>query len=50
MPPSLASPVSIRTYSLAGDNFVAGDTNGDGIADFTINLHSGSAVVTDFIL
>jgi len=40
----------LRTYSQNGDNFVAGDVNGDGVTDFTINLNGGSVVVTDILL
>ena len=40
----------LRTYSDATGNYLAGDTNGDGIADFTINLGSSSIAVTDIFL
>ncbi|HEY0130409.1 MAG TPA: RTX toxin, partial [Allosphingosinicella sp.] len=40
----------LRTYSQDGDNFVAGDVNGDGLADFTINVNNANVVVTDFFL
>lgn len=40
----------LRTYSQGGDNYIAGDTNGDGTADFTINVNSANVVVTDFFL
>ena len=40
----------LRTYSQGGDNYLAGDVNGDGVADFTINLGSGAPVVTDIFL
>ena len=40
----------LRTYSQGGDNYVAGDVNGDGAADFTINLGTATVVVTDFFL
>jgi serralysin len=38
----------LRTYSQGGNNFVAGDTNGDGVADFTINLLTSTAASGDF--
>ena len=37
----------LRTYNQGGDNFLAGDVNGDSIADFTINLNATSIVATD---
>jgi serralysin len=40
----------LRTYSQGGSNYVAGDTNGDMIADFTINIGNANVVVTDFFL
>ena len=40
----------LRTYSQDGSNYVAGDVNGDGVADFTINLGAATAVGTDFFL
>jgi serralysin len=40
----------LRTYSQDGSNYVAGDVNGDGEADFTINLGAATAVGTDFFL
>lgn len=40
----------LRTYSQSGDNFVAGDVNGDGVADFTINVNNANVVATDFFL
>jgi serralysin len=40
----------LRAYSADGDNFVAGDVNGDGVADFIINLGGSSAVASDFFL
>jgi serralysin len=40
----------LRTYSDSGFNYVAGDVNGDGVADFTINTMSSTTVVTDFFL
>lgn len=40
----------LRTYTQGGDNYLAGDVNGDGVADFTINLGSGAPVVTDIFL
>ena len=38
----------LRTYTQGGDNFLAGDVNGDGVADFTINLGTATAAATDF--
>lgn len=40
----------LRTYTQGGDHYVAGDVNGDMIADFTINVGSANVVVTDFFL
>ena len=40
----------LRTYTQGGDRYVAGDTNGDGVADFTINVNNSAIVVTDFFL
>jgi serralysin len=40
----------LRTYTQGDDHFVAGDVNGDGIADFTINLNDATPVVSDFFL
>ena len=40
----------LRSYSQGGENFLAGDVNGDGLADFTINLGSAAAAVSDFFL
>jgi serralysin len=40
----------LRTYSANGDNFIAGDTNGDGIADMIVNINDSTVVVTDFFL
>jgi len=40
----------LRSYSEGGGNFVAGDVNGDGLADFTIDTGASLAVVTDFFL
>jgi serralysin len=40
----------LHTYTQGGDNYLAGDVNGDGVADFTINLGSGAPVVTDIFL
>jgi serralysin len=40
----------LRTFSQGGDNYVAGDVNGDGAADFTINVNSANVVATDFLL
>ena len=38
----------LRTYSQGGDNFVAGDVDGNGAADFTINLGNMPVASTDF--
>ena len=38
----------LRTYSAGGQNFVAGDVDGNGVADFTINLGTATAAATDF--
>ena len=40
----------VRTYSDGGDNFLSGDVNVDGIADFTINLGTSTALSTDLFL
>jgi serralysin len=40
----------LRTYTSGGEHFLAGDVNGDGLADFTINLMTASAVSTDIFL
>jgi serralysin len=40
----------VRAYSDGGANFVAGDVNGDGVADFVINLGSSTTVSGDFLL
>lgn len=41
----------LRAYThSSGVNVVAGDVNGDGVADFLINIGSGTAVSGDFIL
>jgi serralysin len=40
----------LRSYSQSGENLLAGDVDGDGAADFTINLGSAAAVVSDFFL
>ncbi len=45
-----ASRASCGPTAQGGVNYVAGDVNGDGVADFTINLGTGTAVVTDFFL
>ena len=39
----------LRSYTSGGSNWVAGDVNGDGVGDFTINTGASLAVVTDFI-
>ena len=38
----------LRTYTQGSDHYVAGDVNGDGAADFTINVGSANVVATDF--
>ena len=38
----------LRSYSDGGSNFVAGDIDGNGIADFTIDTGSSLAVAGDF--
>ena len=38
----------LRSYSDGGSNFVAGDVDGNGIADFTIDTGSSLAVAGDF--
>lgn len=40
----------LRSYSQGGENYLAGDVNGDGLADFTINTGAGAPVVTDIFL
>jgi serralysin len=40
----------LRSYSQGGETLLAGDVDGDGAADFTINLGSAAAVVSDFFL
>jgi serralysin len=40
----------LRSYSDGGAYFVAGDVNGDGVADFTIATGSSQAVLGDFFL
>ena len=40
----------LRSYTSGGSNFVAGDVNGDGIADFTIATGASQAVLSDFFL
>ncbi|HEX8225197.1 MAG TPA: M10 family metallopeptidase C-terminal domain-containing protein [Allosphingosinicella sp.] len=40
----------LRSYTQSGDNYLAGDVNGDGLADFTINTGAGAPVVTDILL
>jgi Ca2+-binding RTX toxin-like protein len=40
----------LRSYVQAGNTFVAGDVNGDGVADFTIALGRSAIVEADFIL
>jgi serralysin len=40
----------LRTYNEGGNYFVAGDVNGDGVADFSINTGHSLAVLGDFFL
>jgi Ca2+-binding RTX toxin-like protein len=40
----------LRTYVQGGENYLAGDVNGDGLADFTVNTGAGAPVVGDLFL
>ncbi|HET9638602.1 MAG TPA: M10 family metallopeptidase C-terminal domain-containing protein [Allosphingosinicella sp.] len=40
----------LRSYVQGGENYLAGDVNGDGLADFTINTGAGAPVVGDLFL
>lgn len=40
----------VHTYTQAGVNFVSGDVDGDGVADFIIDLGSALVVSTDILL
>jgi serralysin len=40
----------LRQYTDAGQHYLAGDVNGDGVADFTINIGSSTAVASDLFL
>ena len=41
----------LRFVTVSGTTAISGDVNGDGQADFTINLTNGaSLIVTDFVL
>ncbi|MEO7178951.1 MAG: M10 family metallopeptidase C-terminal domain-containing protein, partial [Allosphingosinicella sp.] len=40
----------LRGYVQGGDHYLAGDVNGDGLADFTINTGAGAPVVADIFL
>lgn len=40
----------LRSYTQGGSNYLAGDLNGDGVADFTINLGASSVVASDILL
>jgi serralysin len=40
----------LREFVQGGDHIVAGDVNGDSIADFTIHLGSAAAAASDFFL
>lgn len=40
----------LHTFTSGADNFISGDVNGDGLADFTINIGTATVVVSDFVL
>jgi serralysin len=40
----------LRHYVAGGEHFLAGDVNGDGLADFTISTGAGAPVVGDIFL
>ncbi|QIK78967.1 hypothetical protein G7077_08730 [Sphingomonas piscis] len=40
----------LRTYTTSGVNYVAGDVDGNGVADFVINLGSANVAAGDFFL
>jgi serralysin len=40
----------LHTYSSGGENFLSGDVNGDGMADFTVNLGGSTVIVSDIFL
>jgi serralysin len=40
----------LRSFTQGGENYLAGDVNGDGLADFTINTGAGAPVVGDIFL
>ena|SRR5205085_2220398 len=40
----------LRGYTAGGDHYVAGDVNGDGVADFSVNVGAATPVATDFFL
>ncbi|HEX8062526.1 MAG TPA: M10 family metallopeptidase C-terminal domain-containing protein, partial [Allosphingosinicella sp.] len=40
----------LRAYTQGADHYLAGDVNGDGLADFTINTGAGAPVVGDIFL
>ena len=40
----------LRTYVQGGVNFLAGDVNGDGVADFLVNLGTVHVDHTDILL
>ncbi|MCY7339554.1 MAG: M10 family metallopeptidase C-terminal domain-containing protein [Sphingomonas bacterium] len=40
----------VHTYTTAGVNYLSGDVNGDGLADFTIDLGTATVISTDILL
>lgn len=45
-----SSAGQLRSYSSNSHTYLAGDVNGDGIADFIINLGSATVQSSDFLL